>query len=129
MAAPNLTFSISGNKISSVLGFDSITVIFSSDSSYKAFECRATKVWDPWGVGRGALIASFSQTPANTERQFDIYDDYLLLGDGEYRISLLAQGESGEWNTAATVLSLFEFPFENDSLDDSKLMMGAIQDD
>lgn len=129
MAAPNLTFSVSGNKISSVAGYDSISVRFSSDISYKVFECRATKVGDPWGVGRGALVASFSQTPANTERQFDIYDDYLLHGDGEYRISLLAQGDNGEWNTAATVLPMFEFPFENDSLSESTLLMGAIQDD
>lgn len=127
MSAPTLTFSISGNKISSVAGYDSISVQFSSDSIYKNFECRATKAGDPWGVGRGALIASFSQTPANTPRQFDIYDDYLLNGDGKYRISLLAQGTNGEWNTAATVLSMFEFPFESTA--QPQLVMGAIQDE
>ena len=35
---------------------------------------------------------------ANTQRQFDVYDDFLLKGDGEYRISLYAQGEDGSWN-------------------------------
>lgn len=127
MAAPALTFSISSNKISSVAGYDSISVEFTSDISYQSFECRATKVGDPWGVGRGTLIASFSQTPGNTKRQFDIYDDYLLNGDGEYRISLLAQGSNGEWNTAATILPMFEFPFSSTA--DPELVMGAIQDE
>ena len=98
MGAPNLTFSVTGGKLSAVSGFDKITVSFEADAPYKAFECRATKTGEAWGVGRGALVASFSQTPANTQRQFDIYDDYLLEGDGEYRISLFAQGEDGAWN-------------------------------
>lgn len=98
MGAPNLTFSVTGDKLSAVSGFDKITVSFEADAPYKAFECRATKSGEAWGVGRGALVASFSQTPANTQRQFDIYDDYLLEGDGEYRISLFAQGEDGAWN-------------------------------
>ena len=98
MGAPNLTFSVTGDKLSAVSGFDTITVSFEADAPYKAFECRATKSGEAWGVGRGALVASFSQTPANTPRQFDIYDDYLLEGDGEYRISLFAQGEDGAWN-------------------------------
>jgi hypothetical protein len=98
MAAPGLTFSITGNKISAVSGYDSITVAFSSDISYQAFECRATKSGEAWGLGKGTLIASFSQTPANTQRTFEVYDDFLLNGDGEYRISLYAQGVDGSWN-------------------------------
>lgn len=98
MAAPELTFSITGNKISAVSGFDSITVTFSSDIAYTAFECRATKSGEDWGRGKGALIASFSQTPAGTQRTFEVYDDFLLSGDGEYRISLFAQGADGSWN-------------------------------
>lgn len=128
MTAPNLTFSVSGNKISAISGFDSISVSFYSDISYTNFECRATKVGEQWGVGRGALVASFSQTPANTQRQFDLYDDYLLKGDGTYRISLLAKGENGEWNTASTVLSAFKFPFSNE-LGTSELIFGEIQED
>lgn len=127
MAAPRLTFSVSGHKISSVIGHDSIQVEFSSDISYVAFECRATKVGEEWGVGKGSLIASFSQTPANTSRSFDIYDEYLLNGDGEYRISLLAQSETGEWNTKATVISTFEFPFSN-GLNGPELIMGLIEE-
>ncbi len=98
MAAPQLTFSVSGNKISDEAGFDSITVQFAADIAYQTFECRATKAGEDYGVGRGALIASFSQTPADTQRTFEVYDDYLLSGDGEYRISLFAQGEDGSWN-------------------------------
>jgi hypothetical protein len=98
MAAPELTFSITGNKISAVSGYDSITVTFSSDIAYTAFECRATKSGEDWGRGKGALIASFSQTPAGTQRTFEVYDDFLLSGDGEYRISLFAQGADGSWN-------------------------------
>ena len=70
MAAPELTFSISGTKVSDDPGFD-----------YK-----------------GSLVASFSATPANTQRTFEVYDDYLVHGDGEYRISLFAQGMDGSWN-------------------------------
>lgn len=98
MAAPQLTFSITGNKISAVSGCDSITVSFVSDIAYQAFECRATKTGEAWGRGKGALIASFSQTPAGTQRTFEVYDDFLLSGDGEYRISLFAQSEDGGWN-------------------------------
>lgn len=95
---PNLTFSVSGEKISNVPGFDYIIVSFQSDIPYQAFECRATKVGQEYGVGKGNLVSSFSSTPANTQRQFEVYDDYLLQGDGEYRISLFAQGYDGSWN-------------------------------
>ena len=43
-------------------------------------------------------MAAFSYTPAGTQRQFDVYDDYLLSGQGDYRISLFAQGADGSWN-------------------------------
>lgn len=98
MAAPNITFTATGNKVSGVSGFDSIRVSFKADAAYSAFQCRATNVGEDWGVGKGVLVASFSSTPANTERSFDIYDDYLTAGDGDYRISLFAQGEDGSWN-------------------------------
>lgn len=98
MSAPNLTFSVNGDKLSAVSGFDKITVSFQADAPYQAFECRATKSGEEWGRGKGSLVASFSQTPANTPRQFDIYDEYLLSGDGDYRIGLYAQGEDGSWN-------------------------------
>lgn len=75
-----------------------IVVTFTSDIAYTSFECRATKVGEDWGVGKGSLVASFSSTPANTSRTFEVYDDYLLNGDGEYRISLFAQGADGSWN-------------------------------
>lgn len=98
MSAPNLEFDVSGIKISDESGYDHITVTFSADAPYQAFECRATKVGDEWGLGRGTLCASFSQTPANTQRTFEVYDDYLVHGDGQYRISLFAQGMDGSWN-------------------------------
>ena len=98
MAAPGLTFSVSGNKVSDEPGFDYIIVNFQSDIPYQRFECRATKIGDDYGVGKGALVASFSTTPANTQRTFEVYDDYLVHGDGEYRISLFAQGMDGTWN-------------------------------
>lgn len=98
MSAPNLEFTVSGNKLSNEAGFDHISVTFSADAQYQSFECRATKVGDDWGLGKGVLVASFSQTPANTERTFEVYDDFLVQGDGEYRISLFAQGMDGSWN-------------------------------
>ena len=52
MAAPKLTFSISGEKVSAVSGFDYIIVAFQSDIPYQAFECRATKAGEEYGVGR-----------------------------------------------------------------------------
>ena len=98
MSAPNLSFTVSKTKMSSAAGYDYIIVTFSADALYTAFQCRATKVGEEWGIGKGTLIASFSQTPADTERTFEIYDEYLTAGDGEYRISLFAQGEDGSWN-------------------------------
>lgn len=98
MAAPNLTFTATGEVVSAVSGFDSIRVTFSADEAYQAFQCRATKEGEAWGVGKGVLVASFSATPASTERSFEIYDDYLTAGDGQYRISLFVQGTDGSWN-------------------------------
>lgn len=98
MAAPQLTFSVNRSKISDEPGMDYMTVQFSADIMYQAFECRATAIDVEYGLGKGALVASFSQTPANTQRTFEVYDDYLVHGDGEYRISLFAQGMDGSWN-------------------------------
>lgn len=98
MPAPQLTFSISGTKVSSVTGYDHIDVTFSSDIAYQAFECRATKAGESYGRGVGRLIASFSTTPAGTSRTFEVYDDDLVNGEGEYRISLYAQSQDGGWN-------------------------------
>lgn len=98
MSAPNLTFDISGTELSDETGFDHITVTFSADAQYQAFECRATKIGEDWGLGKGVLVASFSQTPAGVPRTFEVYDDFLVHGDGEYRISLFAQGMDGSWN-------------------------------
>ena len=98
MAAPGLSFSVTGNRSSGTSGYDHISVTFQSDIAYVAFECRATKAGEDYGVGKGALVASFSTTPAQTARTFEVYDEYLLSGDGEYRISLFAQGEDGSWN-------------------------------
>ena len=98
MAAPGLTFTVSGAKLSDESEFDCITVSFASDIAYTAFECRATKDGEDYGVGKGVLVASFSTTPANTTRTFEVYDDFLLSGDGTYRISLYAQGTDGSWN-------------------------------
>lgn len=98
MAAPQLSFTFTDNKVSSVTGYDHIEVTFLSDIAYTAFECRATKAGENWGRGVGRLVASFSTTPAGVERTFQVYDDDLVNGDGEYRISLYAQSEDGGWN-------------------------------
>ena len=123
MAVPTLTFSTTGSKISSVEGHDHITVTFTANGAYKSFECRATKSGESWGVGIGTLIASFSQTPANTSRSFDIYDDYLVRGDGEYRISLFAQDMNGSWYI---LTPLFEFQFSNESLSENLIEFGVL---
>lgn len=123
MAVPTLTFSTTGSKISSVEGHDHITVTFTANGAYKSFECRATKSGESWGVGIGTLIASFSQTPANTSRSFDIYDDYLVHGDGEYRISLFAQDMNGSWYI---LTPLFEFQFSNESLNENLIEFGDL---
>lgn len=106
MSAPTISFTISGgNIISSVSGYDHISVSFSSDIPYAAFECRATKADESFGRGVGRLICSFSYTPATTARSFDIYDIDLTSGDGEYRISLYAQSEDGTWNDGVNFVS------------------------
>ena len=98
MGAPNVTFEATGAKLSAAPGYDYIGVTFSADTAYQAFECRATRAGEAYGVGVGTLVASFSATPAGIERTFEIYDEYLVHGDGEYRISLFVQGEDGSWN-------------------------------
>ena len=98
MGAPNVTFTADKQRLSAVSGFDVIRVTFAADAAYTKFECRATRHGEAWGVGVGELVASFSATPANTTRTFEIYDDYLLHGDGEYRIGLYVQAEDGSWN-------------------------------
>lgn len=98
MPAPQLTFSASRSRISDEAGADAVSVTFSSDLPYTQFQCRATKSGEDWGVGIGELVASFSYTPANTARTFELYDEHLIQGDGLYRISLFALGEDGAWN-------------------------------
>ena len=104
MAAPNLTFSYTKSQISDETGYDSLNVTFSSDIAYAAFECRATKTGASYGRGVGTLVASFSTTPAGTNRTFAIYDSHLTAGDGDYRISLYAQGTDGSWNDNGSFL-------------------------
>lgn len=98
MPAPQLTFSISGTKVSAVSGYNHIDVSFSSDIAYVQFECRATKAGESYGRGVGRLVASFSMTPAGTSRTFEVYDTDLVNGEGKYRIGLYAQSEDGGWN-------------------------------
>jgi len=98
MAAPDLSFRAAGGVVSGKPGCNHVSVAFSSDIPYVRFECRATRTDADWGLGKGTLIASFSQTPAETERTFEVYDSDLVAGDGSYRISLYAQGEDGSWN-------------------------------
>ena len=81
MAAPEILYSISGERLSAVEGFNRIMVTVQADLPCRSLECRA-----------------FSATPADTPRTFELYDDFLLRGDGQYRISLFAQGENGSWN-------------------------------
>lgn len=95
MAAPQISYSKDYDKVSAARH---VTVRFSADAAYESFECRATKTGEPYGVGIGELIASFSYTPAGTERTFEIYNTDLLEGDGLYRLSLFAKGEDGSWN-------------------------------
>jgi len=98
MPAPQLTFSITGTKVSAVSGYNHIDVTFSSDIAYVQFECRATKAGESYGRGVGRLVASFSTTPAGVSRTFEVYDTDLVNGEGEYRIGLYAQSEDGGWN-------------------------------
>lgn len=98
MAAPDLTFTVSGTVLSAQKGYDAITVTFSPDIACTAFECRATPLGAAYGRGVGTLVASFAATPAGVTRSFEIYDEYLTAGDGDYRISLYAQGQDGSWN-------------------------------
>ena len=98
MPAPEITFTVSGNKISDVSGFDHISVTFFSDIAYVQCEVRATKLADAYGRGVGRLIAAFSTTPAETARTFEVYDSDLVNGEGEYRISIYAESADGGWN-------------------------------
>lgn len=92
--AIDITLTVSGERISSVDGHDHVTVFFSADRDYYSMECRATKAGEEYGEGKGSLVASFSYTPANTGRTFEIYDDDLVNGDGEYLIAMYLREKS-----------------------------------
>lgn len=98
MAAPELTFSIDRSKLSRQPGFDSVSVSFTADQYCAAFECRATKEGEDYGVGKGELIASFSAIQAGVPQKFSVSSSFLTRGDGVYRISLFAKGQNGSWN-------------------------------
>ena len=100
MAAPGLTFTITGNKISAVSGFDSITVKFSSDIVVLGGNGsqKTANMLSEEGLNVVSLPKTIDNDLPGTERTFEVYDDFLLSGDGEYRISLYAQGADGSWN-------------------------------
>ena len=102
MAAPKLTFSISGEKVSAVSGFDYIIVAFQSDIPYQAFECRATKAGEEYGVGKGALIASFSTTHSGVSRCMTIT---LFMETGTIEFPSLHRGKT-EAGTTTTIIFL-----------------------
>ena len=56
---PELSFSVTRTKISDKAGYNSLSVTFSSDIAYSEFECRATKVGEDCGVGKGASSLPF----------------------------------------------------------------------
>lgn len=93
---PTITFT----QTAEIVGLnDYISITFSSDVDLRAFEARATKVGQSYGVGIGTLVGAFSATPAGVGRTFEIYDNELVYGDGEYRISLFGQSaDTGTWN-------------------------------
>ena len=95
MAAPQIYFTKDFNKVSP---YQHISVEFFATMAYTEFQARATKEGESYGVGIGTLVAAFSNTPALTNRTFEIYDYDIVNGDGEYRISLFAKGEDGSWN-------------------------------
>lgn len=65
MAAPGLSFSVTGNRISGTSGYDHISVTFQSDIAYVTFGVPGDEGWGGLWSGKGmALVASFSTTPA-----------------------------------------------------------------
>ena len=101
MAAPQIYFTKDFNKVSP---YQHISVEFFATMAYTEFQARATKEGESYGVGIGTLVAAFSNTPALTNRTFEIYDYDIVNGDGEYRISLFAKGEDGSWNDDVSFL-------------------------
>ena len=59
MAAPELIFSTSGERLSAAEGFDRIAVTVHASLPCRTIECRATKAGEEYGVGKGTLLASF----------------------------------------------------------------------
>ena len=56
MSAPGLTFTVTGSRVSGVAGYDHITVSFQADQAYAAFQCRATKEDEDYGVEMGPTV-------------------------------------------------------------------------
>lgn len=125
MAVPNLTYTITRNKLSAVGGYNSAAVSFSADAAWLAFQARLTKAGEDYGLDKGTLIASgepgyfipsgsdglitadgkrfgFQQVKAGVERSFNVSSDMLSGGDGEYRVSLYVQDMDGFWGDLFT---------------------------
>ena len=99
MSAPGVTFTVTKTAISGVEGQNSASISFVADAVMTAYEIRATMAGENYGRGVGTNVQSSSQTiPAGTEVTAAIYNTDLTLGDGDYRISIFAQGQDGSWN-------------------------------
>ena len=68
-----------------------LTCKFTTTSTIDKWECRATKVGQPYGVGIGLLVGSGNVVTGGVEIVFTVPSTALSLGDGEYRLSHYVQ--------------------------------------
>lgn len=110
---PILTLkSYTRNRISGKEGFAVSQVVFTCDIDLQAFEARATKEGNPYGVGQGDLLHSAQDVKNGEDIFFSISSSMLTQGDGNYRVSLYGKANDVSFDFGALDFALVNFAGE-----------------
>lgn len=91
---PTLTLkSYTRSRLSGKEGFATSQVVFTCDTDLQAFEARATKQGNQYGVGIGDLLCRIETVEADTDISFSLSAESLTQGDGAYRVSLYGKAD------------------------------------
>lgn len=85
-------------KISSVPGYDQVTVTFQCDKALQEWEARATLPGITSARGVGLLVESGTALAANTDATVYVDDEELTNGDNQYTITVYGHDTDGYWS-------------------------------
>lgn len=111
---PVLTLqSQSANKISDEIGKNKSICIFFADTDILKWEARAVKGTSIPLRGEGVLVEKGGFLKANEKGQIIVDYNELTNGDGQYTISIYAQGLNGYWSDGTFVDVFVGFKYNN----------------